>query len=101
MNASDDTPRSGENVSDASTWEQIGRQLLQSELEQVTHEVWEAYGQTAERVGRGRELRYEDLERLWHAQHELRMVMELVEDAANVDDEIARRSEISERDEDE
>jgi ClpP class serine protease len=85
MNANDDTPSSGESVSNGSNWESVGRELLQSEVEKASGEVWETYRLFAERVARGDRVDGEDLSELRDAHHQLTMVLELVEELAEED----------------
>jgi hypothetical protein len=67
MTASDDTPRSGESVSEDSAinWEQLGRLLLAGELERQGFELRDQYLALARMVKEGDEIGAEEMAMLY------------------------------------
>ncbi|MFA9503248.1 hypothetical protein ACERIM_10750 [Natrinema sp. H-ect1] len=63
-------------------WEDIGRKLLQKELERISEEVArDAFSTSARRLDRGEELRAEDIYRMRAAIDELQEITELAAEA--------------------
>lgn len=78
MNANDDTPRSGENVSGESVdYEQLGQTLLRQQLDLRGAALSRVFMEASQAVERGDGLDAEDLSEL---EHELRRAQFLVED---------------------
>lgn len=87
MTANDDTPPSGENVSDESVdYQSIGQTLLRGELERVGYAVRDEFQQLSMKVERGGDLDESDVSQLRAALDEAAQLVDLIE-KEGLDDE--------------
>jgi hypothetical protein len=82
MNANDDTPCSGESVSDASVdYEKLAQALLSRELERHGHNLKEAFWSVSGSLDRGEGLDAEEWSELEEQVRQARFLVERVEEA--------------------
>ena len=84
MNADDNTPSSGESVSDASNWETVARELLRSELEHTGGNLRECFDRLALEIESGEPV---DPERVDELELEMMKAQVLVEYLTQLADE--------------
>lgn len=91
MNASDDTPCSGESVSDASTWETVARKLLRSELERVGGDLRESFYRLSLSIGSGEPVDPKAVDALGLQMMEAQILVEYLEQLADENRELPER----------